>query len=177
VFFTLRSADMIHSFWVPVLAGKMDLIPGRTNRLSVVAEKPGTYRGQCAEFCGTSHAFMAFPVVVMTGDDFRTWVSARAAPSQGLEAIGTGARLFREQRCGECHRVAGSDAAGTSGPDLSHVGSRLTIGAGLLDNSEESIARFISHAPLLKPVSRMPAYAGLTSEELTELARWLKALQ
>lgn len=174
---TLRSADMIHSFWIPVLAGKMDLIPGRTNRLSVRAERPGTYRGQCAEFCGTSHAFMAFPVVVMEVEDFREWVSARKAPSRGLAAEGAGAQLFRAQRCGDCHRVAGTAAAGTSGPDLSHVGSRLTIGAGLLGNDEAAIARFVSHSGLLKPGSRMPAYAGLTQAELMELARWLRGLR
>lgn len=177
VSFILRSADMIHSFWLPAIAGKMDLIPGRTNRLSVVAERPGTYRGQCAEFCGTSHAFMAFPAVVMDGPDFQSWVSARAAPSPGLDANGTGARIFREQNCGGCHRVHGTGAAGTAGPDLSHVGSRLTIGAGLLDNNENSITRFVSHSGLLKPGSKMPAYAGLTPAEENELTRWLKALR
>lgn len=177
VSFTLRSADMIHSFWVPVLAGKMDLIPGRTNRISVLADRPGTYRGQCAEFCGTSHAFMAFPAVVMEAADFRAWVEARAKPSPGLAAGDDGARLFREHRCGDCHRVAGMGAAGTAGPDLSHVGSRLTIGAGLLDNSEDSIARFVSHSGLLKPGSKMPSYAGLTEAEGAALVRWLKALQ
>lgn len=177
VSFTLRSADMIHSFWVPVVAGKMDLIPGRTNRLSVVAKRPGTYRGQCAEFCGTSHALMAFPAVVMAADDFRAWLSARSAPSAGLDASAAGASIFRDQNCGACHRVSGTEASGTSGPDLSHVGSRLSIGAGLLANSEEEIARFVSHSGLIKPGSRMPAYAGLPSAAQTELARWLKALQ
>ncbi len=105
--FTLRSADMIHSFWLPVMSGKMDLIPGRTNRLSIRAAKAGTYRGQCAEFCGLSHAAMAFSAVAMEPDEFRQWLAARSRPSAGLAPAAAGARLFRERRCGDCHRVDG----------------------------------------------------------------------
>lgn len=175
--FTLQSADMIHSFWFPVMGGKMDLIPGRTNRLSLRATKAGVYRGQCAEFCGLSHAAMAFSAVAMEPGEFRQWLAARSRPSAGLDPGATGARMFNERRCGDCHRIAGIAGGSAKGPDLSHVGSRLTIGAGLLRNDEEKLARFISHSGLLKPGSQMPAYADLSNEDLRELARWLKALQ
>ncbi len=175
--FTLRSADMIHSFWFPALGGKMDLIPGRTNRLSLLAVKPGTYRGQCAEFCGTSHAHMAFPAVAMLPAAFESWLSARTQPSARLDAAHAGARVFRERRCGDCHRVDGADARGSGGPDLSHVGSRLTIGAGLLPNDEDSIDRFVSHSGLLKPGSLMPAYSSMPDAERRALSSWLKGLQ
>lgn len=175
--FSLRSADMIHSFWIPAIGGKMDLIPGRTNRLSLLATKAGLYRGQCAEFCGMSHASMAFPAVAMPAGDFRNWVTARNKPSPVLDLAHAGAKLFLDHRCGECHRVDGTAARGASGPDLSHTGSRLTIGAGLMENTEDNLARFISHSGLLKPGSRMPAYAHLSDAELRDLARWLKELQ
>jgi cytochrome c oxidase subunit 2 len=115
--------------------------------------------------------------VAMLPDEFRSWLASRAKPSSGLDMDKAGASLFQERRCGTCHRIDGTEARGTSGPDLSHVGSRLAIGAGLLENTEDNIARFVSHAGLLKPGSRMPSYADLTAVERVELARWLKALQ
>ena len=175
--FSLVSADMIHSFWIPSLGGKMDLIPGRTNRLSLLPTKAGVYRGQCAEFCGTSHAFMAFPAVVMEPADFEAWLRARQGPSPGVDANANGRELFLAQGCGTCHRVDGTPAQGTDGPDLSHVGSRLTIGAALLENDVANLARFISHSGSLKPGSHMPGYLDLGEEELTEIAVWLKGLQ
>jgi cytochrome c oxidase subunit 2 len=175
--FRLTSADMIHSFWIPALGGKSDLIPGRINRLSLRATNIGTYRGQCAEFCGTSHALMAFPTIVMEPDDFETWFSARARPSGNVETGGSGRALFLREKCGDCHRIEGTEARGTSGPDLSHVGSRLTLGAGRLKNDVETIARFIAHSGSVKPGSKMPAYLHLSAEELDEMAAWLKGLQ
>jgi cytochrome c oxidase subunit 2 len=175
--FALESADMIHSFWIPALGGKMDLIPGRTNRLSLLATKPGTYRGQCAEFCGLSHALMAFPATALEPGDFEAWLAARALPSPGVDASPTGRELFLSEGCGTCHRVAGTPAAGTSGPDLSHVGSRLTIGAGQLDNDIETLARFIAHATSVKAGAKMPAYPNLDADQLRSIASWLKGLQ
>lgn len=175
--FALTSADMIHSFWIPALGGKMDLIPGRENRLSLRATRAGLYRGQCAEFCGLSHALMAFPVVAMEPADFDAWLDARAAPSQGVEAGASGRALFVREGCGDCHRVGGTDSRGAAGPDLSHVGSRLTIGAGLLDNDIENLARFIAHPASLKNGARMPAYIHLSNDELRDMAAWLKGLQ
>ena len=175
--FELKSADMIHSFWIPALGGKMDLIPGRTNRLSLLATRPGTYRGQCAEFCGTSHALMAFPAVAMESADFEAWLDERGRVSAGLDANGEGRALFQREGCGDCHRVDGTAAQGDSGPDLSHVGSRLTIGAGLLDNDVETLARFIVHAASLKRGAQMPAYSHLSKGEIEQIATWLKGLQ
>ncbi len=175
--FRLVSADMIHSFWIPALGGKMDLIPGRVNRLSLLATKPGRYRGQCAEFCGMSHALMAFPVVAMDPAEFDTWLSDRQRPSAGVAANEAGRSLFQREKCGDCHRVAGTEARGTIGPDLSNIGSRLTIGAGQMDNDAGTLARFIAHAGSVKPGSHMPAYPNLSREELDEIAIWLKALQ
>lgn len=175
--FSLSSRDMIHSFWIPVLGGKMDLIPGRVNRLSLLAEKPGTYRGQCAEFCGTSHALMAFPVVVMEPADFEAWLDERAAPSPGLAQATAGRDIFLREDCGTCHRVDGTPAAGTKGPDLSHLGSRLTIGAATLPNDEAALARFIAHPGSVKALARMPAYPHLTTDELAAVAAWLKGLR
>lgn len=190
--FSLESADMIHSFWIPSLGGKMDMIPGRTNRLSLLATRPGTYRGQCAEFCGISHAYMAFPAIAMEPADFEAWLDQRSRPSAGVWAPSAGHDLFMREGCGTCHSVDGTEAGGTepagialgrppaagiAGPDLSHVGSRVTVGAGLLANDEEALARFIAHSASIKPGSQMPAYPGLSPDELRAIAAWLKGLQ
>jgi len=174
--FSLASNDMIHSFWIPALGGKMDLIPGRVNRLSLRATRAGTYRGQCAEFCGISHALMAFPAIAMEPADFEDWLDARARPSEGVAASGSGRAFFLREDCGDCHRVDGTEARGTAGPDLSHVGSRLTIGAGLLENDTATLARFIAHSGSIKPGSQMPTYLDL-GDEIDEIAAWLKGLQ
>jgi cytochrome c oxidase subunit 2 len=175
--FSLTSRDMIHSFWIPALGGKMDLIPGRTNRLSLRATRAGTYRGQCAEFCGISHALMAFPAVAMEPADFDGWLSARSVPSAGVDTDARGHDLFMREGCGDCHRIDGTVAQGTAGPDLSHVGSRLTIGAGLVGNDVETLTRFIVHSASIKPGSQMPAYADVSQDDLAAIAGWLKGLQ
>jgi cytochrome c oxidase subunit 2 len=175
--FSLASVDMIHSFWIPALAGKMDLIPGRTNRLSLRATKPGRYRGQCAEFCGVSHALMAFPAIAMEPAAFDAWLGARTSASAAAATTPGGEAIFLREKCGDCHRVQGTPAQGTSGPDLSHVGSRLTLAAGMLDNDVASISRFIAHPGSIKPGSMMPAYLHLSNEERDEIATWLKGLQ
>lgn len=174
---SLTSADMIHSFWIPALGGKMDLIPGRANRLSLKANRVGIYRGQCAEFCGTSHARMAFPAVAMEPANFETWLDQRTGISAGLEVAGRGRAVFLGEGCGDCHRVAGTEAKGTSGPDLSHIGSRLTLAAGQMENNEATLARFIRHSGSTKPGSQMPAYPSLSREDLSALSAWLKGLK
>ena len=173
--FVLRSTDVIHSFWIPSLAGKMDMIPGRANRLSVLATKPGTYRGACTEYCGTSHALMAFSAVAMEPGAFRQWLAAEDAPSPHLPA--PGGDLFMRHGCGACHRVAGTAADGSVGPDLSHVGSRATLGAGVLPNDEEALRSFIAHPHLIKPGSKMPGFGMLPERDLVEIAAWLKGLE
>jgi cytochrome c oxidase subunit 2 len=173
--FALGSTDVIHSFWIPSLGGKMDMIPGRTNRLSLVAAKPGAYRGACTEYCGTSHALMAFTVVAMEPGEFRQWLEAQAAPSTGLSA--PGGELFLRHGCGSCHRVAGTEADGMVGPDLSHVGSRQTLGAGILPNDPEALRGLIAHPHLIKPGSKMPAFSMLPEEDIAAIAAWLRGLE
>jgi cytochrome c oxidase subunit 2 len=166
----LKSADVIHSFWVPSLAGKLDMIPGRTNRLTLNAARPGEYRGQCAEYCGGPHAFMAFFVIAETEDGFAGWIA-----SQRREA-GKANSLF-VARCGACHTVRGTAAAGTLGPDLTHVGSRRTIGAALLPMNRGSLAGWIASSQHLKPGNLMPSFRHFSGEELRELAAYLESLE
>jgi cytochrome c oxidase subunit 2 len=172
---TLKSADVIHSFWIPALGGKMDMIPGRTNRLSLIASKPGFFRGPCAEFCGTSHALMAFSVVTMEIEDFNRWLAAQAQPAR--TAAGEGEVLFLRHGCGSCHTVSGTGARGIIGPDLSHIGSRRTVAAGILANSQENIARFIVDPATIKPGASMPAFGMLPPQDIRAIAGWLKGLQ
>nr|WP_244621813.1 cytochrome c oxidase subunit II [Mesorhizobium albiziae] len=172
---TLASSDVIHSFWIPALGGKMDMIPGRTNRLSLLANKAGTFRGPCAEFCGTSHALMAFAVVTMEAQAFQEWLGTQARPSP--RAADDGAALFLRHGCGACHAVAGIDARGTIGPDLSHLGSRLTLGAGSLPNTADAIARFITEPERIKPGVQMPSFAMLPQDDIRNIAAWLKDLE
>lgn len=173
--FLLRSHDVIHSFWIPPFGGKMDLIPGRTNRLTLAADRPGRFRGACAEFCGTAHAQMAFDVVAMEPDAFRAWLAAEAAPSPGVDAPGREA--FLANGCGACHAVRGTPAGGTIGPDLSHLGGRASLAAGTLPRSPETIARFIAAPGAVKPGAAMPAYGMLPRDELAGIAAWLDGLE
>jgi cytochrome c oxidase subunit 2 len=170
----LVSRDVIHSFWIPPLAGKMDLIPGRTNRLTLAAERPGSYRGACAEYCGTSHALMAFTVEAMDPAAFDTWLAAQAAPAA---AEGRGLEIFLASGCGACHTVRGTEAEGRIGPDLTHLGSRPTIAAGILPREPETIASFVAAPELVKPGGTMPGFAMLSPEELATLAAWLDGLR
>ncbi|VXC46988.1 Cytochrome B561 [Sphingomonas sp. 8AM] len=170
----LEAGDVLHSFWVPGLAGKLDMVPGRTNRLVVHATRAGRFRGQCAEFCGLSHALMAFDVVAMEPAAFDAWLAARRTPAPvGGDVGGEGARLFAANGCGGCHRVAGlSDA--TIGPDLTHLGSRPSLGAGMQKRTHANLVRFIREAPTAKPGARMPAYPQMTNEDAATIARWLE---
>src|SRR5690606_37438883 len=145
--FELLSPDVIHSFWIPALGGKIDMIPGRTNRLRLTPARVGEFRGVCAEFCGTAHAWMAFPVVVMEPVAFDAWLEhqrADAAPTAPAENIRRGEALFLGTGCGACHTVRGTPADGVVGPDLTHVGSRLSLGAGVLKNEPEDFVRWIA---------------------------------
>lgn len=177
VVFELMAKDVIHSFWIPGLAGKMDMIPGRTNRLVVKAEKPGRYRGVCAEFCGLSHALMAFDVIAMEPAAFDTWLAdARAVVP--LPAIATPGRvLFDAQGCGACHTIRGTPHTGTIGPDLSRFGERLTLGAGILPPAIDNIAAFIRTPQQAKPGVRMPAYPQLSQEDASAIAHYLKGMK
>lgn len=168
--FALTSPDVIHAFWIPSIGGKVDMIPGRENRLVLKAEKAGTYRGVCVEFCGASHALMAFTVVAMEKADFEAWLGA---PRPDRPIGDPGRRLFLLNGCGACHRIEGTEATGDVGPDLTRFGERGTVGAGLLPNTADNVARFIREAETLKPKSKMPSYGALSEEDAKAIAAWL----
>ena len=173
----LRSADVIHSFWVPHLSGKKDMVPGRTNLLRIQADRAGEFGGICAEFCGGPHALMGFATVATPPREWRQWMNARqiaaAGPARGA-ANDPGRQLFMESGCGACHRVAGTPANGLAGPDLTHVGSRITLGAGILPNNRGTLMGWIGDAQSIKPGNRMPGYAMLSPAELQQIAVWLE---
>lgn len=176
----VHSADVIHSFWVPNLAGKIDMIPGRVNRLDLLAQVPGTYRGQCAEFCGLQHTLMALHVVAMPPQEWEHWFAGRrgdaAAPVTQVAARGR--QLFAEAGCVACHAVRGlSDPPAGLGPDLTHMGSRPSIAAGVLPNNRGNLAAWIASAQSLKPGSKMPSFHNLDGESLTALAAYLSELE
>jgi cytochrome c oxidase subunit 2 len=174
----LRSDDVIHSFWVPRLAGKTDMIPGRTNRMVIQADQPGWYRGQCAEYCGGQHAWMAFDVVAVPRAEFDAWLAslARPPPTPASQALRDGRSLFLSLGCGACHAVRGL-AQGRLGPDLSNVGARRTLGAGTLPGGVGNIAAWIASAQHLKPGNLMPSYDQLQGPQLRALAAYLTSLK
>jgi cytochrome c oxidase subunit II len=165
----LRSADVLHSFWVPSLAGKVDMIPGRDNRLLISAATEGLYRGQCAEFCGGAHALMALHVLAQSADQFESWRELQRRPAAAAP------ELFRA-RCGACHAVRGTQAAGTRGPDLTHVASRAFIAAGTLPNTPGNMAAWLADSQHAKPGNLMPAMR-LNPAELESLTQYMASLK
>ncbi len=177
VVFELDSADVIHSFWVPRLAGKLDMIPGRRNILRLQADQPGVYGGQCAEYCGGPHALMGLVVVAHEPEAYAAWAAEQATPVAAASAPSDGADVFARAGCGACHAVRGTEFNGLAGPDLSRVGARRTLGAGILPNNQGTLAGWISDSQSIKPGNRMPAYPVLTGQELRDVAAWLESLQ
>lgn len=177
--FALSSPDVIHSFWLPTLGGKVDMIPGRVNRMLLEPTEPGTYRGACAEFCGESHALMSFSVVVMEPAAFRTWLAHAAEPAAApaTALAERGQALFLANGCGACHSVRGTPARGEVGPDLTHVGGRESLAAGILPNEREAFVRWIAHPEAIKPGVRMPGFGMLPQEDLRAIAAYLDGLQ
>jgi cytochrome c oxidase subunit II len=177
--FELDSPDVIHSFWIPSLGGKMDMIPGRRTRLVLHPTRTGTFRGACAEYCGTSHALMAFPVVVMEQADFTRWLEQQQQPARApADALATqGHEAFFQNGCSACHTINGTDARGVVGPDLSHVGSRLSLGAGIVPNGPDGFIRWIQQTNRVKPGVHMPHFGMLPQDELNALAHYLESLQ
>jgi cytochrome c oxidase subunit 2 len=173
----LSAADVIHSFWVPQLAGKQDLIPGRTNEISFVAERAGVYRGQCAEFCGLQHARMALLVVADEPEAFEAWRKGQIAPAAtpADDEARAGETVFTT-RCGACHTVRGTDAGGRVGPDLTHVGARRYIAAGILDNTRGSMAAWIADPQTIKPGANMPM-VPLSADELKAVSAYMASLK
>lgn len=174
---TLTSPDVIHSFWIPSLAGKLDMIPGRANRLVLEPTRVGEFRGVCAEFCGLAHALMAFTVTVMEPEAFDRWLAAQREPVLPAAGAERGARLFLELGCGGCHTVRGTAAGGTIGPDLTRLADRATLGAGILANDHAGRVRWLAAAETIKPGVRMPSFGMLPAEDLEALARWLGSLR
>jgi cytochrome c oxidase subunit 2 len=174
----LRSNDVIHSFWVPSLAGKQDLIPGRDNDITIVPSKVGIYRGQCAEFCGAQHAHMALVVNVDSFPDFIKWWQHQLQPAQAPttpEAV-AGYNYVTSRQCGACHSIAGTPASGTVGPDLTHLASRRSIAAGTLPMGEGNLYGWVADPQSLKPGVHMPTI-GLEPAQLHAVVAYLETLK
>lgn len=177
--FALTASDVIHSFWVPQLAGKVDMVPGRINHLALVAQRAGVYRGQCAEFCGVQHARMALQVIVMEPPAFDGWLAAEArdAASPATPRAQGGAALFLQSGCAACHTVRGVSVGATLAPDLTHVAARGTLGAGTLPNTPGAMLAWIAGVQTLKPGAAMPSFAHLPPDTLAALAAYLESLR
>lgn len=175
----LRSADVIHAFWVPQLAGKTQAIPGVINEQWIQADHAGVYRGQCSQFCGAQHAHMAFEVTARSRGDFDTWYTTQAEPQASATSLATndaraGQQLFIE-RCAGCHAIRGTEAQGVQAPDLTHLDSRRMIAAGTLINTDANQLDWIRHAQQIKPDSLMPSIA-LTANDARVLSAYLRTL-
>ena len=176
-FLTLLSADVAHSFWVPRLAGKTDLIPNKVNRTWIDPRRPGLYMGQCAEFCGTQHAKMLLRVYVHTPEDFDRWVkSQRSVPDAAVGGLSEGRRVFETTACLNCHTVQGTVGDGRYGPDLTHLMSRETIASGAVPNSPETLRAWIKDPAHFKPGVLMPAMQ-LDDARLDALVGYLQTLR
>lgn len=174
----LTSEDVIHSFWVPSLHGKIDVMPGHTTSISLKAEETGTFRGQCAQFCGAQHANMAFLVIVQEPDEYRAWADHQAQPAETLPedpAIVRGQDVFMSSMCVYCHTIQGTAAMGTLGPDLTHMNSRYTLGAGMMENNRGNLAGWIVDPQEIKPGNLMPGIT-LSGEDLDSLLDYLESL-
>lgn len=177
--FELASDNVIHSFWIPSLGGKMDMIPGRTTYLALHPQRTGVFAGACAEYCGTSHAFMRFLVQVLERDDFAEWLEHQATPARGSEGplAARGEEVFAASGCGACHTVRGTTASGVIAPDLTHVGGRLSIGAGMLPADQSTVTRWVADPERIKPGVHMPPFHMLTSGDLEALGAYLAGLR
>jgi cytochrome c oxidase subunit 2 len=172
------TADVIHSFWVPALNRKIDMVPGLRNRVLLYASKAGEYRGQCSQFCGVQHANMALEVFAQPSAQFRTWLAGQertpSTPSTGRAA--TGRSLFFNAQCSSCHTIAGTPAQGTVGPNLSHVASRTTLAAAEIPNTPKWLAAWIADPQKIKPGDRMPDL-GLSPPQISDLVAYLEQLK
>ncbi len=178
VIFSLHGPDVIHSFWVPGVAiGKRDVVPRRVNRIYMTPEVPGVYPGQCAEYCGTSHANMRFLVYVHPKEEFERWAKAQQAPpvESTDPAAQKGKEIYAQSACVGCHTIGGV-SGGQIGPDLTHFGSRKTLAANMMPNTLENVARWVQNPPLVKPGALMPNL-GLTGEQSKALAAYLLSLR
>jgi len=176
--FELTTGDVIHSFWIPELAGKTDLVPGQQNVMWLEADSAGVYRGQCAEYCGTQHAKMAMAIIAEPPGKFSQWLDHQrqpaAAPSDS--DVAAGARVFASSACALCHTIRGTLAGGRVGPDLTHLAGRRTIAAGMLPNTRGNLAGWIANPQAIKPGNRMPV-VPLRPTELLAVVTFLQSLE
>jgi cytochrome c oxidase subunit II len=179
VYLTLEGDDVIHSFWIPKLTGKQDVIPGRVNNMQFIAEEPDReYWGQCTEYCGLSHGNMRLRVLTHTPEDFDSWVDDQAAdaksPTDSLAAEGE--KLFLEGECVNCHAIRGTEAQATTAPDLTHFATRNTFAGAMFENNTENLAAWLRDPPAMKPGSKMPDY-GLSEDEIDALVAYMQSLR
>jgi cytochrome c oxidase subunit 2 len=173
----IESADVIHDFWVPNLARKMDAVPGRWGYIWLQADTPGTYAGTCSEFCGAQHAWMRFRVIAQPEPSFGAWLAQQAQPSPEPSGVAAdGARLFRAKKCADCHAVTGISGSAEKGPTLAHLASRETLGGGISRNTPESLALWLSNPQAAKPGNRMPD-TPLSANERAAILAYLGSLQ
>jgi cytochrome c oxidase subunit II len=175
-FLKLTSADVNHSFWIPQLAGKTDLIANHVNTMWMDPRKPGLYLGQCAQFCGSQHAMMLLRVYVDTPEQFDAWVKSQAQPAQPDPVVEAGRRVFERQACMNCHTVTGTAATGRFGPDLTHLMSRATLASGAMDNTPTNLRQWIKSPDTFKRGALMPAMQ-LTDEQLDQVTAYLETLK
>ena len=177
VFLTLEGEDVIHSFWIPKLTGKQDVVPGRVNHMQFIADEPGTYWGQCTEYCGLSHANMRLRVIAHEPAEFEQWLEDQKQPAAATVsgAAADGQEIFM-QTCVNCHAIEGTDAKGTSGPNLTHFASRETFAGALFENNAANLRRWIDNPAAVKPGALMPDY-GLSAQEIDAVVAYLETLE
>ena len=175
---TLRAADVIHSFWVPQLAGKRDMIPGRVNQLTIRADEPGRYDGKCTEYCGIQHANMEFTVVAQTPEEYAEWAREMAEPAEEPETVAelAGYETFMTSSCIGCHAIAGTPAVSEIGPSLTHFARRQMLGAGVAPNDRGHLGGWVVNAQALKPGAEMPP-ADIEAADLDALLTYLESLE
>lgn len=173
---SLQSTDVIHSFYVPQFGWMRDAVPGTTNTMSILVTRPGTFDGTCNQYCGLQHAWMRVIVVAEPADQFNAWVQQQASPAPPTG--GRGEQIFQENTCVSCHAIRGlSGATGTVGPDLTHLGSRATLGTGVVDNTPDNLRAWISDPQKIKPGVLMPAFGSLSEDDLNALVTYLESLK
>jgi cytochrome c oxidase subunit 2 len=174
--FHITSDDVIHSFWIPEFGWKMDAIPGHTSDMALTPHETGIFDGACAEYCGQQHAWMRIKAFVQSPADFQEWVDGQRSPPQSSSAEARGREIFLSNTCVNCHAIEGTAANGVVGPQLTHVGSRTVLGAGVVENTPENMARFISQPQEVKPGIHMPGF-NFSPDDLQALVAYLESLK
>jgi len=173
----IKSADVIHSFWVPQFGGKVDAIPGHNNNTWFKASQTGVFKGECGEYCGAEHAQMAFQVIVDSPEDFQTWVKGQQASAVDVHGdAAEGKLIFMTGACSGCHGIQGTNAAGKTAPNLTHLASRKIFSGGVLNNTPENLTKWVSNPETVKPGTLMPTL-GLSQDEVAKLVAYLETLK